>query len=231
MRQGWARRLRRAGTPFRGHPSSVGYASALSGAKLALSQVGNGIVMKVKANGSYTTFLGAIGCCCVVMLAALNVSSARAQDVDYGKMNADACSNAMGVGACSGGLPSVTAPGRIIREPDPCFVAQNALRPCNSAPQAPAQPISIDPHLLGKWYMPRANGLWVFEILPNGTYRFHSEAGDGVASHTGSFSAGNRHWSMRATTGYADEGTYVLQGSDVWLTTGRQGTATWRHNR
>jgi len=78
--------------------------------------------------------------------------------------------------------------------------------------------------------MPRAKGFWVFEILPNGTYTFHSEAGDGVAPHTGSFSASNTHWSMRASTGYADEGTYELQGPDVWFTTGRRGTATWRHN-
>jgi hypothetical protein len=187
--------------------------------------------MKVKAKGSYTSSLGTIGCCFALLLASLNVSSAKAQAVDYGKMNAEACSNAMGVGACSGGLPSVRAPVKISRDPDPCFVAQNALRPCNLAAQAPAQPVSIDPHVLGKWYTRRANGLWVFEVFPNGTYRFHSEAGDGVAPHAGSLSAGNRHWSMRATTGYADEGTYVLQSPDVWFTTGRQGSTTWLHNR
>ncbi len=73
--------------------------------------------------------------------------------------------------------------------------------------------------------MPIAKGLWVFEIFPNGTYRFHSEAGDGVAPHSGSFSASHGHWSMQATTGYADAGTYLLQAPGVWFATGRRGVA------
>ena len=186
--------------------------------------------MKVKANGSYRTLLGALVSCCTFLLAALNVPSARADDVDYGKMNADACNNALGYNGCANlGRPSTAAP-TVTYGVDPCFIAQNAMRPCNSAPQAPAQPIRVDPRLLGTWYMPVAKGLWVFEVLPNGTYRFHSEAGDGVAPHAGSFSSGGGHWSMRATTGYADAGTYLLQASDVWIATGRQGTATWRRN-
>jgi hypothetical protein len=104
------------------------------------------------------------------------------------------------------------------------------MRPGNSAPKAPVQPIGVDPHLLGTLYMPLWNGLWVFEILRNGTYRFHSEAGDGVAPHTGSFSANNGHWSMRATTGYADGGTYLFRAPDVWIATGRLGTGAWRFN-
>jgi hypothetical protein len=197
---------------------------------LPVSEIGTGAIMKVNANASYTTSLRGIVGCCALLLGALNVPSARADDVDYGKMNADACNDALGYNGCANlGRPSAAAPS-ITFGVDPCFIAQNAMRPCNSAPQAPAQPISVDSHLLGTWYMPLANGVWVFEILPNGTYRFHSEAGDGVAPHTGSFSANNGHWSMRATTGYADAGTYVLQAPGVWLTTGRLGTAAWQRN-
>ncbi len=39
--------------------------------------------MKAKANGSYTASLRAIVGCCALLLAALSVSSARADDVDY----------------------------------------------------------------------------------------------------------------------------------------------------
>ena len=184
--------------------------------------------MKINANGSYVTSLGAIVGCCVLLLAALNVPSARADGVDIGQQNADACSNAIGIGACTNsGRQSAPAPSITIGV-DPCFIAQNAMRPCNSAPQAAARPIGVDPHLLGTWYMPRANGLWVFEILSNGIYKFHSEARDGVAPHTGSFSARNGIWSMQTTTGYSDAGTYSLQAPGVWITNGRLGPATWR---
>jgi hypothetical protein len=211
-------------------PSSVGYPSALGGINLPASYFGYGAIMKIQANGSYIASLSAIVSCCALLLAELTVPSARADDVDYPKMNADACSNAIGINACANGIrPSAPTPS-ITFGVDPCFIAQNAMRPCNSAPQAPAQPISVDSHLLGTWYMPIANGLWVFEILSNGTYRFHSEAGDGVAPHTGSFSASDGHWSMRANTGYADAGTYLLQGTGVWITTGHLGKATWQRN-
>jgi hypothetical protein len=209
-------------------PSFVGYSSVLSGVNFSVNQLGDAAIMKIKANGSYVTSLGAIVGCCVLLLAALNVPSARADGVDIGQQNADACSNAIGIGACTNsGRQSAPAPSITIGV-DPCFIAQNAMRPCNSAPQAPARPIGVDPHLLGTWYMPRANGLWVFEILPDGIYRFHSEARDGVAPHTGSLSARNGIWSMRATTGYSDAGTYSLQAPGVWITNGRLGPATWR---
>jgi hypothetical protein len=185
--------------------------------------------MKIKADGSYTSLRAIVGCC-ALLLAAINVPSVRAGGMDFDQQNADACSNAIGIGACTNsGRQSAPAPS-IRLGVDPCFTAQNAMRPCNSAPQAPAQPIGVDPHLLGTWYMPIAKGLWVFEIFPNGTYRFHSEAGDGVAPHAGSFSARNGIWSVRTTTGYADAGTYLLQAPGVWITNGRLGPATWRRN-
>jgi hypothetical protein len=186
--------------------------------------------MKSKANGTSIAALGAIVGCFALCLAALSVPSARADDVNWAQKNADACNNALGYNACANlGRPSAPAPS-ITFGVDPCFIAQNAMRPCNSSPQALARPIGVDAHLLGTWYLPIGKGIWVFEILPNGSYKFHSEAGDGVAPHTGSFSANNGHWSMRATTGYVDGGTYLFQAPDIWIATGRLGTGAWRQN-
>jgi hypothetical protein len=187
--------------------------------------------MKVKANGSHNTSLGAIVGCWALLLATLNVPpAARADDVNWSQRDGESCMNNLGINACSNiGRQPVPAPS-ITFGVDPCFIAQNAMRPCNSAPQAPAQPIGVDPHLLGTWYLPVGKGFWVFQILPSGIYKFHSEAGDGIAPHTGSFSANNGHWSMRATTGYADGGTYLFQAPDIWIATGRLGTGAWRNN-
>jgi hypothetical protein len=185
--------------------------------------------MKAKANGSYIASLRAIVGCFALVLACLSVPAARADDVDYGKINADACNAALGYNGCANlGRQPASAPSTQF-VPDPCFIKLNALRPCSSAPQAPAQPIGVDAHLLGTWYLPVGKGIWVFEILPNGTYKFHGEAGDGVAPHR-QLSASNGHWSMRATTGYADGGTYLVQAPDIWIATGRLGTGAWRHN-
>lgn len=111
---------------------------------------------------------------------------------------------------------------------DPCFIAQNAMRPCTPAQTQPAQPAGVDANIVGTWIMPLGNGLWVLEIQRGGSYRFHSEAGDGVAPNAGSFSARNGHWWLKAANGYTDNGTYSFQAPGIWFTTGQRGTATWR---
>jgi hypothetical protein len=110
---------------------------------------------------------------------------------------------------------------------DPCFIAQNAMRPCNSTPGQPLKPV-VDPDTVGNWEIPVKNGFWVWEIHRDGTYRFHSEAGDGAPSHTGTFSSSNGNWSLKATTGYADNGTYLFQRPDILIAKGQLGTAAWR---
>jgi hypothetical protein len=108
---------------------------------------------------------------------------------------------------------------------DPCFIAQNAMRPCTQA-----KAVGVDSNLIGTWVLPRQGGNWVLEIFRNGTYKFHSEAKDGVAPHAGAFAAGQGQWSMKATTGYIDGGPYVFQPPDIWIAAGRLGTAAWRQS-
>ena len=107
---------------------------------------------------------------------------------------------------------------------DPCYIAQNAMRPCTSQP---SKPVGVDPNLVGTWKLPLNGGPWVWEIHSDGTYSFHSEAGDGIPPTAGTFSARDGHWSLKATNGYTDAGTYSLQTPDTCSWTGRLGTAPW----
>jgi hypothetical protein len=114
---------------------------------------------------------------------------------------------------------------------DPCFLKTNALRPCTTQDAAPARRvIGVDRNMVGTWIFQQAGGLWVLEIHRDGTYKFHSEAGDGAPSHAGSFGAKNGQWSLTATSGYpgwVDGGKYTLKLPDTWVATGKLGTGTW----
>jgi len=105
---------------------------------------------------------------------------------------------------------------------DPCFIAQNAMRPCTK------DPVGVDPKTVGTWKLPFKGGPWVWQINRNGTYRFHSEAGDGVPPHEGKFAASKGSWTLKATNGYTDAGTYWFKDRDTWVATGQLGTAPWR---
>jgi hypothetical protein len=120
-------------------------------------------------------------------------------------------------------------PGTSTAGVDPCYLAQNAMRPCTSAPHKEANPVGVDPDTVGTWELPLKSGSWVWEIHRDGTYRFRSEAHDAAPPHGGTFSASHGHWSLKATTGYSDSGTYVFQPPDVLIATGQLGTAAWRH--
>src|ERR1700748_2343590 len=80
---------------------------------------------------------------------------------------------------------------------DPCYLAQNALRPCTSADMKALQPHGVDPNLVGIWQLPLKGGPWVLTINANGTYAFRSDAHDGVQPHAGSFAASNGAWTMK----------------------------------
>jgi hypothetical protein len=138
--------------------------------------------------------------------------------------------NGVGPAFCPGmrGMSHSPQPAPQIPRIDPCFKKLNALRPCALEQEQSARPAGVDPSLVGTWELPVADGLWVLEILGNGTYRFHSEAGAGAPTHAGSFSASDGHWSLQASTGYTDGGAYSLQASDIWKATGNLGTGAWR---
>jgi hypothetical protein len=115
---------------------------------------------------------------------------------------------------------------------DTSWVCQNPLATVNRAApvsREPAKPAGVDPDTVGTWEIQLAGGPWVLEVFGNGTYSFHSEAQDGVASNAGTFSASNGHWSLKASNGYTDGGTYSFQSPDTWIATGYQlGTGAWR---
>jgi hypothetical protein len=110
---------------------------------------------------------------------------------------------------------------------DPCYLAQNAMRPCTSDQRQVSKPVGVDPNLVGTWEIPFKGGPWVLNILRNGTYDFHSEAHDRAPSHAGTFSANNGHWSLKAKTGYTDAGDYLFQAPNIWIATGQRGAAAW----
>src|SRR5208283_3118218 len=87
----------------------------------------------------------------------------------------------------------------------------------------------VDPNLVGTWQLPQKGGIWVLEVHRDGTYRFHSEAGEGAPPNAGTFSASNGHWSLTSSNGYTDGGDYVFQAPDIWIATGKLGIAAWRH--
>jgi hypothetical protein len=110
-------------------------------------------------------------------------------------------------------------------------VQENALVPCTLG--KPNRPIGVDPNVVGIWEIPLEHGSWIWEIRRDGTYAFHSEAGDGAPSHSGTFSASNGKWSLRASSGlvgWTDGGTYSAQLPNTWFVTGRLGPGFW-HRR
>jgi hypothetical protein len=162
-----------------------------------------------------------------IVFAFLIGTAANADDVNSIQnaeiAEADAC-HFSGVGCPHG--PGLPAAPRL----DPCYIAQNTIRPCASEQPQPPKPVGVDPNTVGTWELPLKDGPWVWEIHRDGTYKFHSEARDGAPPHAGTFSASNGHWSLKATTGYTDRGTYLVQPPDTLIATGQLGTAAWRHH-
>jgi hypothetical protein len=141
----------------------------------------------------------------------------------------DTCNDVLGYSGCANMMHPQTPGGGQVTKPaiDPCYLAQNAMIPCAKERQA-SKPAGVDPHLVGTWVLPVHGGNWVLEVFRDGSYKFHSEAADGAAPNSGTFSAANGHWALKATNGYADGGSYVFQVPDTWIATGQLGTAAWR---
>ena len=55
---------------------------------------------------------------------------------------------------------------------DPCYLAQNAMRPCTSADMEALKPHGVDPNLVGTWEIPMKGGLWVLTIQCQWHLRF-----------------------------------------------------------
>jgi hypothetical protein len=96
------------------------------------------------------------------------------------------------------------------------------------SPAVPAAPVvGVDPKTVGTWEFPLQGGRWVWEINRNGTYKFHSEVGDGVAPHAGWFASNSGRWTLAASNGYSDAGIDSFESLATWVVTGRLGTGAW----
>ena len=68
----------------------------------------------------------------------------------------------------------------------------------------------------------------MWNIAANGTYEFHSEAGDRAPSQAGTISARGGAWSIQAQNmKWTDTGTYTFQAPGTMIATGKLGTGTW----
>jgi len=174
---------------------------------------------------SFKSKLGcANGAILVLWALALSVAPAQAQVYDPGSGCYSWESGA--VASCTGFPGPAPAQGTRIGY-DPCYLAQNVMRPCTSDQRQMSKPVGVDAHLVSTWELPFKGGPWVLTIRRDGTYKFHSEARDGAPSHAGTFSAGNGHGSLKATTGYTDTGFYLFQAPDILIATGKLEAAAW----
>jgi hypothetical protein len=111
---------------------------------------------------------------------------------------------------------------------DPCYLAQNAMRPCSSVQGQASRPTGVDSHLVGTWELPLKGRVWVLEIRQDGMYQFQGEVGGSTQTAKGQFAAGEGRWWMKTAAGYTDGGDYLFQAPDIWIATGKQGAAAWR---
>jgi hypothetical protein len=149
------------------------------------------------------------------------VATAQIPDADWMYANAARCQVA---GNCGDGGLASSAP----QPPpvDPCYAKQNAMRAC--MPQGDSKPADVDPQLVGTWKLQLpSGGFWFLEIRRDGTYAFHSEAGDGAQANVGTFAANDGKWSLATSTGYSDGGPYFLKDPDTWMASGRLGWGAW----
>jgi hypothetical protein len=163
----------------------------------------------------------------LALFGAASLGAAEAQQPTAGDFIAEA-DNCRFTGLCGNGGQSQTS-GPQFHGPDPCYLAQNAMRPCTSADMKALAPHGVDPNLVGTWELPLKGGLWVLTIDAKGNYTFHSEAQDGAPSHAGSFAASNGAWSMKAKSGYAytGGGNYLYQAPGIFIATTQQGAVSW----
>jgi hypothetical protein len=106
--------------------------------------------------------------------------------------------------------------------------------PENAYPSSPPPTFdAVDPALVGTWeiMVPYRGGqsLWIWQMLGNGTYRFHADPYNAARPHEGIMSAANGHWSLRSLRGtrWSDGGTYEVHDTSV-LIKGKLGTGIWK---
>ncbi|MCP3381308.1 MULTISPECIES: caspase family protein [unclassified Bradyrhizobium] len=101
---------------------------------------------------------------------------------------------------------------------------------------APPQTLTIDPALVGTWEIMvpsgRGQSRWIWQIMGDGTYRFHAEPQRSARPHEGTMTATNGRWSLHATrglSGYSDGGAYEIHDA-LAVITGKLGTGAWKRS-
>ena len=112
----------------------------------------------------------------------------------------------------------------------------NTAPPPPPSPAVPGPPAAVDPALVGTWEIavPSDRGLsrWIWRIMGDGTYQFHSEGGRAAPSHEGTITAASGHWTLHAMSGlknYADSGSYEVRDTTAVIT-GKLGTGHWKRS-
>ena len=112
--------------------------------------------------------------------------------------------------------------------------------PAVAAPASPAPAPSataIDPALVGTWEIMvpsgRGQSRWIWQMMGDGTYKFHAEGGRAVPSHEGTIAAANGRWTLHALRGlskdYSDGGSYEIHDT-IAVITGKLGTGYWKRS-
>jgi Caspase domain len=115
----------------------------------------------------------------------------------------------------------------------------NAM-PAVAAPAAPAPVTSataIDPALVGTWEIMvpsgRGQSRWIWQMMADGTYKFHAEGGRATPAHEGTLTAVNGRWTLHALKGlskdYGDGGSYEIHDA-IAVITGKLGTGYWKRS-
>lgn len=126
-----------------------------------------------------------------------------------------------GVTATHAGLSSS------VRTPD------NAPADRYAPPSPPPMFDPVDPALVGTWeiMVPYRGGqsLWIWQMIGNGTYKFHADPYNAARPHEGIMSAANGRWTLRSRRGmkYSDGGTYEVHDNAA-LIKGKLGTGIWK---
>jgi hypothetical protein len=115
----------------------------------------------------------------------------------------------------------------------------NAM-PAVAAPASPALATpapAIDPALVGTWEIMvpsgRGQSRWIWQMMGDGTYKFHAEGGRATPPHEGTITAANGRWTLHALKGlskdYSDGGSYEIHDT-IAVITGKLGTGYWKRS-
>ncbi|QOZ23152.1 caspase family protein [Bradyrhizobium sp. CCBAU 51753] len=92
----------------------------------------------------------------------------------------------------------------------------------------------IDPALVGTWEIMvpggRGQSRWIWQIMADGSYRFHAEPSRSARAHEGTVTFANGRWTLHALRGlrnYSDGGSYEIHDATAVIT-GKLGTGYWK---